>query len=211
MIKVVYNSNENNLSTRDSNAIHVTGIKVTYKFRWPDAITQAQPLRCRWALIANRNTQQPTDTNQDVSTTNFFDHIAPGEPDATEKPFPTDDSCVLAEKRRINPSQWMVLSEGRFYLSRDQTAAMDDTATPSPTFETFDKDSFTRYKTISRYIPLNTQMRFADETENYPVDKNIWFVCWFYAIDKTSTQTTPTAAKVEAMWEHATYFREMNE
>lgn len=210
LIKISHDPDEDNMQTRHGNSCLIRGVKMTYKFSVNLDYT-GQPLRFHWAIVANKVVNTPVNSVTELPTTNWWEHVAPTFLNNTGMDFTTGDSCIKYEKRRINPMHYLVLKRGSFTLENNRPFVVLDPVTPSAPIlnnnATGSENKASRFKSISAYIPLNTQMRFNDITVTFPTERNLYMCWWCYPMDKVAGNVDQSAV-AQVLRYQMTYFED---
>lgn len=199
LIKVAFNADHQKMTYRSMGACLIKGISLDWLFRLKTQYT-GDPVKVRWAILCNREDQTGGTTATDVSTADFFKKDAPTDILEVASTFSVTETVQKMDDRQINSRKWLVLRQGRFLLQRNSSSAND--------LALGGLNQMDRFKRVKEYIPLNTQMRWADNAATItPVDHNIWFVHWGYDVAKVATEVTPVAA-YDTMHSHTTWFKD---
>jgi len=192
LIKITYNADQTRRDTRPFNMVDVEGVHLNFHL-WlePPTSDAIEPYLFRWWIISNQETKKATGGVIDIPDTQFFTNPAPSAANGIGVDFagetqPAIDLVTL----KPNWRRWNVLKAGHKILSK----------TPSA-----DRPMCNEFM-LNEYIPLSTQMQFADNVAEYPDEGNVWFV--YYLITMVKDNTLQTAApRMKILFNHTTYHR----
>ena len=161
------------------------------------------PIRVRWAIVMPK--EQPfTAQAPGTPEPDFFINPNPSTIQAEPGPAGTGGHFSLFN-RKINREAFGVYREGQFILNNPPSARQGTTG--------FEKHGLGTRKLLSFYVPINKQIRFANnttDTANTSPEQNMWFV-WWYARDcelaSSSASFTTGNGAIEDTIEKTTYFK----
>lgn len=200
LIRVPHSADEDAMNSRHGNGILVRGVKVHYKFAL-QANYVGEPITVRWAILINRDKDTATDTNTSLPTTDFFRSLAVNEIGEPQQDFVATESSLKMSLRRINPLSYKVLRQGRFNLHNNRFT----NGTTWNNEVNGNKNQLSNYFILKKWLPLNTQVRFASDADTYPADHNVYIVYWAYPFGKNAAASTPNAVLAQQHL-NSTYF-----
>lgn len=192
LVQAPYSDSEK-MNSRQGRLANVKGVK----FRcWYNLKNQAEssdkldePLMCRWAIVVPK-----TNTGElvDVTTSNFFINANPAGEEATD--FPLTGNCFKYQNRQINRRKYGVMQQGKFVLAQNPAS-------------TNSRLGMSAHKLINLWLPINKQMKWADNVGTHP-NTNIHFLCWYTKMGDKDTAVKFTDGPIDFHWEANTYFKD---
>lgn len=192
LVAVPYSDSER-MNARQGRLANVRGVK----FRcWFNLKNQAEssdkldvPIMCRWAILVPK---ENTGENGDVGPSNFF--INPDPPTEEAVDFTSAVNCFGVMNRQINRRQYGVMQQGKFIIGQDPASTNSRLSTRA-------------FKQVNLWLPLKRQMKWENNTTEYP-NTNIYFVVWYCKIGDKNTGSQFTDGPLEFHWEACTYFKD---
>jgi len=192
LVSVPYSDTEQ-MNARQGRLANVRGVK----FRcWFSLKNQGEasnkfdvPIMVRWAILLPK---ENTGENGDVGPANFFIDADPAGEEATD--FPGAGNCFQYHNRQINRRQYGVMQQGKFVLAQDPASNQS-------------RLSLNAQKLVNIWLPLRRQMKWANNTTEFP-NTNIYFVCWYTQMGDKDGPRKFTDGPLDLNWEALTYFKD---
>lgn len=205
LIKLDWSEDETKINKRRGQLVNVKGVKLDHfwviKPNTAANESTAWPLQVRWAVI------NPKDNDGALSIPNpppeFF--IAKDPEGQMSQDFPTTGSYFQFMGRKINREKYGVLAEGSFIIKQDNQPSQS--VATNPTELTYRITYNKMYHRLRVWIPINRQMKWADNTGANP-ETNI-YLCWWYCAygdDRTERIFESNDTPIKHFGEQTVYF-----
>ena len=193
LIEVPFNDDDDKINARHGRLCKVHGVKLRIWFQLKEeteaSIAYDHPIQVRWAIV-NPKENDGSSKTAITAPTDFF--IDPNPDEVQTMNFPTTGKSFQYMDRKINREDWGVLKEGKFVLLQNPASVST-------------RMSLEAHHKLSIYVPVNRQMKFADNIVDRP-EQNLYFVYWFCNLGDFNDSQAFTSGPIRANFEYTTYF-----